>query len=314
MMRRRIPVAVALVACLAASLLAGCARNSTKVTVVFSDSGDLQPRGSVQTADVRIGRIGSIRLTKDFKARVTLHINAGRNIPRNSVAVLRTTSLLGEKFVELRAQGDPAKGPFLKDGDVITNVEEAPELEFVAEQAVSLLGAVTAGDIATLVDTGATAFSGRKDDLRTLIDSLSTYSASLATRTGNIGKIVDNLDVAAATLADGADSIKGVLGDLAITTQALADNRDRAVTALRNLSRLAAVQNDVFDKYRADIERQVRQVSAVVGIVAGQTAELTSLLDWLDRFVTVLPSIIPNDFTQVFMWVVPPGMDPRSGL
>ena len=187
-------------------------------------------------------------------------------------------------------------------------------LEFVAEQAVSLLGAVTAGDIATLVDTGATAFSGRKDDLRTLIDSLSTYSASLATRTGNIGKIVDNLDVAAATLADGADSIKGVLGDLAITTQALADNRDRAVTALRNLSRLAAVQNDVFDKYRADIERQVRQVSAVVGIVAGQTAELTSLLDWLDRFVTVLPSIIPNDFTQVFMWVVPPGMDPRSGL
>ncbi|MEY2469530.1 MAG: phospholipid/cholesterol/gamma-HCH transport system substrate-binding protein, partial [Actinomycetota bacterium] len=127
-MRRRVSVAVMLVACLAASLLAGCARNSTKVTVVFSDSGDLQPRGSVQTADVRIGRIGSIRLTKDFKARVTLHINAGRNIPRNSAAILRTTSLLGEKFVELRAPGDPTKGPFLKDGDVITNVEEAPEL------------------------------------------------------------------------------------------------------------------------------------------------------------------------------------------
>ena len=312
-MTRRTLASLLLTACLAAGLLAGCARNSTSISVVFADSGDLQPRGSVQVADVRIGRIGSIHLTKDFKARVTLHIDSSRRVPRNSEAVLRTTSLLGEKFVELRPLGNPTKGPFLRDGDVITKVEQAPELEFVAEQAVSVLGAVTAGDVATLIDTGATAFIGRKDDLRTLINSLSTYSAALASRTDNIGKIVDNLDVAASTLANGADSIKGVLGDLALTTQALADNRDRAVAALRNLTRIAAVQNDVLDTYRSDVEKQIRQVSAVVGVVAGQTTELTNLLHWLDRFTTVLPTVIPNDFTQVFFWVVPPGQDPRSG-
>jgi phospholipid/cholesterol/gamma-HCH transport system substrate-binding protein len=311
---RRITTAIVVtVACLLTSMLSGCARGGTTVTVVFDDSGDLQPRGSVQTADVRIGSIGSIKLTKDFKARVTLRINAGHEIPRNAAAILRTTSLLGEKFVELRPPGDPTKGPFLRDGDVITDVQEAPELEFVAEQAVNVLGAVTAGDVATLIDTGAASFTGRKDDLRTLIDSIDTYSAALASRTASIGAIVDNFDVAMAKFAGGADDLRGVLGDLATTTQVLAQNRDQAVTALRNLARLAAVQNDVLDKYQSNVERQIRQVDGIVKIVAGQTTELKSLIDWLDRFVTVLPDIIPNDFTNVFAWVVPGSLDPRVG-
>lgn len=311
--RRRLSTAVVLAACVLMSLLSGCARNTTKVSVVFDDAGDLQPRGSLQTADVRIGRIGSIELTKDFKARVTLHINSGRRIPRNSAAILRTTSLLGEKFVELRPLGDPTKGPFLRDGDVLTNVQEAPELEFIAEEAVNVLGAVTAGDVATLIDTGATAFTGRKADLRTLISSLDSYSAALASRASKIGRIVDGLDTTMTAFAGGADDLSGVLGDLATTTRVLADNREKAVTALDNLSRLAAVQNDVFDKYRSNIERQIRQVDGIVRIVAGQTTELKSLIDWLDRFVTALPGIIPNDFTNVFGWVVPAQLDPRVG-
>lgn len=313
MTKRRFPAVLVVVASLLSVFLSGCASNTTKVTVVFDDAGDLQPRGSVQTADVRIGRIGSITLTKDFRARVTLHINEGRRVPRNAAAILRTTSLLGEKFVELRPTGDPAKGPFLRDGDVITNVAEAPELEFIAEEALQVLGAVTAGDVATMIDTGATAFRGRRDDLRTLITSLDTYSAALAGRTANIGRIVDNLDVAMGAFAGGSDDLRGVLGDLATTTGVLAANRELAVTALQNLSRLAAVQNDVFDRYRANIERQIRQVDGIVKVVAGQTTELKSLIDWLDRFVTVLPGIIPNDFTNVFLWVVPGDSDPRVG-
>jgi phospholipid/cholesterol/gamma-HCH transport system substrate-binding protein len=312
-MTRRFGLAVVVATALLATMLAGCARSTTKVSVVFDDSGDLQPRGSVQTADVRIGRIGSIRLNKDFKARVTLHINSGRKIPRNVAAILRTTSLLGEKFVELRPLGDPTKGPFLRDGDVIKTVREAPELEFVAEQAIAVLGAVTAGDIATLVDTGASSFSGRKDDIRTLIDSLTVYSAALAGRAKGIGTIVDRLDVSIGAIAGVGDSLEGLLGDLATTTRVLAENRDKAVAVLRNLSRLAAVQNDELDLYRADVEKQIRQVEGIVRVVAGQTTELKSLLDWLDKFVYGLPQVIPNDFTNVFAWVIPEQLDPRVG-
>jgi phospholipid/cholesterol/gamma-HCH transport system substrate-binding protein len=310
---RRASLAFAICGVLVASLLSACARDTTSVTVVFDDSGDLQSRGSVQTADVRIGRIGSIKLTKDFKSRVTLYINAGRHIPRDSAAILRTTSLLGEKFVELRPNGDPAKGPFLKDGDVITQVEEAPELEFVAEQAISVLGAVTAGDIATLVDSGATSFSGRKDDIRTLIDSLDVYSGALASRTQNIAKIVDGLDVSLGAVAAEGASLEGLLGDLSTTTRVLAENRDRAVAALKNLTRLAAVQNVELDRYQAEMERQIREIEGIVRVVAGQTTELKNVIDWLDKFVYGIPAVIPNDFTNVYGWIIPADQDPRTG-
>jgi phospholipid/cholesterol/gamma-HCH transport system substrate-binding protein len=310
---RRVLLPMALCAALLTTMLTGCARNSTTVIAVFDDSGDLQPRGSVQTADVRIGRIGSIHLTKDFKARVTLHISTDRKIPRNVAAVLRTTSLLGEKFVELRPLGDPAKGPFLKDGDVITKVQEAPELEFVAEEAINVLGAVTAGDLATLIDTGASSFSGRKDDIRTIIDSLATYSTALATRTQNIAAIVDHLDVSIGAVAGEGASLEGLLADLSATTRSLAENRDKAVSLLRNLSRLAAVQNVELDKYQANIETQIHQVESVVRVLAGQTTELKAVIDWLDKFVYGLPSVIPNDFTNVFGWLIPSQQDSRVG-
>jgi phospholipid/cholesterol/gamma-HCH transport system substrate-binding protein len=303
----------ALVAAAVASLLAGCGGGGTTITATFEDAGDLQSRGSVQVADVRVGQIGKITLTKDFHARVKLNLNNGVRVPKNASAILRTTSLLGEKFVELRANGEPGKGPYFQDGDVIPSSRsvEAPELEFVADQAVTAVGAVVASDVGTIVQTGADAFRGRGPVLRSLIDELTTISATFASRTESIGRIIDGFDVTATALANGNGEIDGLLTNLAETTRILSDNRDRAIKALGELSRLAAVQNEVLTKYRADIDRQIKQVDAIVGIAAGQTSELSLLVDWLDRFTIALPKVIPGDFTQVYAWVVPAQQDPR---
>jgi phospholipid/cholesterol/gamma-HCH transport system substrate-binding protein len=308
---------VAALAC--AALLAGCGGGGKQVVAVFDDAGDLQPQHSVQVADVRVGEITSIKLTDDYKARVTMTIKSDLQVPADSVAILRTTSLLGEKFVEIRPKGDPTKGPFLHDGSVLKVTQEAPELEFIAEEAVQVLGAVNASDVATLAKTGAEAFGGRGTDLRGLIDDLATVSKTFADRAGTIGQVIDNLDATAATLAAGSKDVDGLLSNLATTTQILADNRQRAIDALAQLSRLAAVQNDVLGKHRAAIERQIGQADRIVAEVAGHTQEVATLVDVLHGFATNIPRTIPGDFTQVYMWLVPasgpgtPGcQDPRA--
>jgi phospholipid/cholesterol/gamma-HCH transport system substrate-binding protein len=139
------------------ALLAGCGGSGMKITATFDDVGDLQKRHSVQVADVRVGSISSIKLTDDYKAKVTMSVDQGTKIPADSQAVLRTTSLLGEKFIEIRPRGNPTQGPYLSDGAVIKDTLEAPELEFVAEEAVQVLGAVNASDLATITETGAQA-------------------------------------------------------------------------------------------------------------------------------------------------------------
>jgi phospholipid/cholesterol/gamma-HCH transport system substrate-binding protein len=296
----------------AATPMAACGRDKGFVVrATFDDVGDLQSRHSVQMADVRIGEIRSVRLTKDFKADVTMTIRSGRNVPKDSVALLRTTSLLGEKFIELRPNGDPGAGPYLADGDRIAKTAEAPELEFVAKEAINLLGSVVASDVAGLVESGAEAFGGRGEDLNALIQDLAGISHVLASRTDEIQRIIDGLDATTATLAASSDDIAALLSNLATTTQVLADNRQRAITALAQLSRLARVQNEVLVKYRSDIDRQIKQVDEVLAVAAGQTAEVSLLVQWLEQFVVGTPKVIPGDFAQVYGWFIPEPQDPR---
>ena len=307
---RRLLTLVAAVSAVGAAL-SGCAGGGTVVTATFDDVGDLQSRGGVQMADVRIGSIASIKLTDDFRAEVRLSIDDGVRVPKASTALLRTTSLLGEKFVELRPNGDPAAGPYLADGDVVRDTGEAPELEFIAQEAVTVLGAVNADDLAAVIRTGAEAFGGRQEELGSLLSDLSTISRTLAERTNSITAIIDNLDSTAKTLADGADDIADLFTNLATASQVLADNRQRAIGALDRLTTLVDNQNRILDRYRSDIDKQIKQVDAIVAIAATQTQEVGRLVDWLQSFVHAIPQVIPGEFTQIFMWAIPAETDPR---
>lgn len=303
-----------LVAIVVTAIVAGlpaCSSGTYSVTAVFDDIGDLQSRGSVQMADVKIGRVGRIRLTDDYKALVTLDLDTSVPVPRSVTALLRQTSLLGERFVELRPVEDAPTTPRLRAGDRITETGEAPELEFVAGEAISVLGAVTAGDVEVLVRTGAEGFGGRGEELGSLLRDLGTFSHTLAERTAEIERIIDGFGSAAEQLAPAAADLGALLDNLATTTRVLADNRAQAVDALDQLSRVAAVQNDVLVRYRSDIERQIGQVDALVAAAAESQAEVASLVDWLARFTTNVPRAVPNDFTQVYLWIVPFLQDPR---
>lgn len=310
---RRLGAVVVAAAVLVGGLTACSNDGVVVVKATFTDSGDLQPRGSVQMADVRVGTISKIRLTKDFQSEVTMRINPSASVPRDSEPVLRTSSLLGEKFVELRPRGtDPAAGPFLADGDDLGLGDEAPELEFIAQEAVTVLGSVVSTDLATLVETGAAGFADRGADLRSLITDLATISRTLATRTTEIGRIIEGLDAATQTLATGKDELSTLLDNLTVTTKVLADNRQKAIDALAALTRVSQTGDDLIRRYRSDVDRQLRQVDAVLGEIAGSQVEVARLLDFLSKFMKGTPKSIPRDFAQIYQWVMPGLFDCRS--
>jgi phospholipid/cholesterol/gamma-HCH transport system substrate-binding protein len=295
-----------------AALLSACSGGGYDVVATFRDSGDLQSRGSVQVADLRVGTVGKITLTKDFQSRVVLHINGGIKVPKDSEAVLRTTSLLGEKFVELHPVANPTKGPFLQNGDTIANSIERPELEVVAETAVKLLGAVTATDVQTIVATGAQGFGGRGPQLAALIGDLNQISGTLASRTKEIGSVIDNLDHATQTLAAGAPALSDLLSNLASATTLLAKDREQAVTALASLTHLAEAADYSLNKYQSDIDREIKQVDAVTATLVTSLGSVQVLLDWLQRFAVDFPKGIFGNFGGIYLRVVPYLLDPRS--
>jgi phospholipid/cholesterol/gamma-HCH transport system substrate-binding protein len=292
-----------------ATVAAGCSlpgrvEGPVELTATFADVGDLVAGHSVQVADVRVGSVMSIELTDDYQAEVTMSVKDDLQLPANSRAILRTTSLLGEKFIELRPPDEGADDEALQDGDVIRDTSQAPELEFVAEEAVEVLAGVAANDLAAMVETGGVGFAGRAVELTQLIDSLGVVSSTLADQTQDIVTIIDGLDQATATLAGGDQRVDALLVNLARTTDVLADNRELTLQTLRDLTRLAQAQNDlVFEPHRADVERQVQQLDAILALVAERRGEVATLVDWLARFVDRIPQGVPGDFAQIYGWL-----------
>ena len=87
----------------------------------------VDPREVVEIAGVRVGRVASISLdqTRDM-ALVSLHVNNGVELYDDALASVRTSGLIGDKYILLSPGGS---GEPLKDGDEVSDTESALDLE-----------------------------------------------------------------------------------------------------------------------------------------------------------------------------------------
>ena len=93
----------------------------------FTNSGGLNPGSNVIIAGVPIGRIQSIELNpKDYSSVVTFNVRKVVKLPADSIASIKTTGLIGDKFLAIAPGGD---SEFLAPGSLITDTESTVDLE-----------------------------------------------------------------------------------------------------------------------------------------------------------------------------------------
>ena len=96
------------------------------VTARFKDVTGLKNGAYVEMAGVRIGRVAGINLdTKDNMALVTLDIDKGVRLTDDAIASIKTSGLIGDKFISLSRGGSEH---ILAAGDTITETESAVDL------------------------------------------------------------------------------------------------------------------------------------------------------------------------------------------
>ena len=104
----------------------------------FDNASGLNVGGSVHVAGVPVGRVEGIRVDpKDFSAIVTISVLSGLNLPADSMASIKTTGLIGDKYISL---SPGAEETALKPGDRITMTESAVDIE-------SLIGKMAFGSV-----------------------------------------------------------------------------------------------------------------------------------------------------------------------
>lgn len=93
----------------------------------FQSVSGLKKGASVEMAGVEIGRVGDIVFdSKKQDAIVSLKITKGIPVSSDTIASVKTSGLIGDKFIKLTPGGAEDD---LKNGDTITDTESALDIE-----------------------------------------------------------------------------------------------------------------------------------------------------------------------------------------
>ena len=101
--------------------------NHYTVSAKFQSVSGLKTGAVVELAGVQVGKVDSISLDQErMVAVVTMKIQKDLNISEDSMAAVKTSGLIGDKYIKISPGGSEE---FLKSGDVITETESAIDLE-----------------------------------------------------------------------------------------------------------------------------------------------------------------------------------------
>jgi phospholipid/cholesterol/gamma-HCH transport system substrate-binding protein len=102
--------------------------NHYELTANFDSVSGLRQGASVEIAGVNVGRVDKIVLDpkEGYTARVTLSINSGIVLQDDVIASVRTSGIIGDKFIQLKPGGSDR---LLKNGGHIRDTESSIDFE-----------------------------------------------------------------------------------------------------------------------------------------------------------------------------------------
>lgn len=230
----------------------------------FSDATGVLPGSDVRLGGARVGRVTSLPVLNETfdSVVVTLEINEGIGIPRNSEVTVAGAGLLGDKFISVQVpEGtDRKKVDFYKDGETVEGISAGSltslqnKVEALSEKATYALADVqgAVARITTAVDefekvgrnvnvtidkfNGGVLSDANVADVRESLAKFRETSTNLATASEKLGPVLDkggktfdNLD---ATLAE----LRSTFGELKPITEKVKTSVDKIGDAAVSLN------------------------------------------------------------------------------
>lgn len=264
-----------------------------EMKVQFRDVLDLVPQTHVKVNEVAVGRVDKVELAKDgWHAEVTILLNRSAKMPENSLANIKQSSLLGEKYIELV---HPPKGTArgkLDNGSVIplSRTNRNVEIEEILGALSMLLNGGGIEQINTITKELNKTFTGNEQEIKALLRNASTLAQGLNGQTDDIDRALHSLNRLAKTLRKDKEIVSRALDDLSPGMKVLVNQRKdftRMLTSLRNLS---SVATDVMNKSKKDTIQNLNYLRPLLTNLAkskdlGESLELLVSFPFADSAV-----------------------------
>ncbi|MGA8115391.1 MAG: MCE family protein [Actinocatenispora sp.] len=264
------------------SLPGGAGGGGYRVDIEFGNVLDLVPQSAVKVNDVTVGSVRTIRLD-GWHATVAVQVKRGVDLPANATASIRQTSLLGEKFVDLRAPEDTAPHGRLAEGSLIplSRTSRNVEVEEVLGAMSLLLNGGGLQKLKTINVEVGKIFDGRETDVRDTLDQLDKFVGGLDSQKKDIVHAIDALDTFSQQVAKQRVSVAKAVDALDPGLKVLAGQRKELVDMLVALKKLGTVGTKVIRESRDDMLANLRSLRPILTQLVRSGDNLPKSIDQL---------------------------------
>jgi phospholipid/cholesterol/gamma-HCH transport system substrate-binding protein len=262
----------------------------------------LNANSRVRVADVFVGRVRKIEL-KNWVPLLTVDLEPGVELPKNALARIGQTSLLGSQHVELDEPEDPSPEP-LRNGDTIP-LERSSAFPTIERTLASISGILTGGGIPNIevIQNEVNAIlTGRSGEIREFLNRLDTFTFELNQQREDITRAIDSTDRLLSIVADRNETLDRVLTEFPPLIQHFADTRDLFADAVTALGRLSATADETLSNTNANLNTNLKNLQRPLRELAKASPYLVGALKLLLTVpfnIENIPKAIRGDYINV---------------
>lgn len=256
------------------------------VTMEMPVAGGLYENAQVSYRGVAVGIVVGLDVEQS-KVVARLRLDGDSVVPADLDAYVRSTSAVGEQYVDLVPRVGSSTDDVLVDGSVI----EAARVDLPVSTATllangeALLGSLSARDVTVVVDELAAAFAGTADEMELFLDSSIAFQQKATENLSPTMRLLSDLQVVLATQDRSAPDIAAALRDLRGLTGTLVEKDP-------DLRALLAEGSPFLEQ----LDREVSRVRPHLSPLLNDTRTIASVLavydDNLEHILTVLPALV----------------------
>ena len=280
----------------------GTGGDSYTIYVQVPDTLAINGNSKVMVADVYVGSIRSIDL-KNWIATLKLGVDKSVKLPKNAIAKVGQTSLLGSQHVELAAPPNPSP-ELLKDGDTIPlkNSSAYP----TTEQTLASLSLILRGggvpNLETLQNEVFNIFNGRGNQIHAFLGKLDTFTNQLNQQRDDITHAIDSTNRLLVYVGGRNDVLERVLTDIPPLIKHFADTKNLLINAVDAVGRLSQYADQYLSEARGPLHQDLQSLQCPLRelgraspyLIGGLKLILTQPFD-----IDAVPKVIRGDYMNL---------------
>ena len=264
---------------------AGGGPGSFTIQAQLPNVTSLQPNSRVRVGDVTVGNVTKVEM-QGWHALLTMTLDGDVELPANATVKLGQTSLFGSLHIELAPPVDEPPNGKLHDGSLIplSAASTYPSTEQTLAAISMVLNGGGVGQIQDITEALSTAFDGRADDLRSLINQLDEYVGHLDDQKNDILAAAESLNNLVGQIAAQKPVVDKALETIPDALKVLSDQRQTIADAVQKLGQFSALAADSITQTKDALVQELRDVAPVLKSLADAGPALTRALDVLPTY------------------------------